>query len=351
MTCKDDGTHPSTDSGQQPILPTPDTVMVPPVASHSDHFVKVGWFGNALVNTKLLKSRTTRQQLQLLRRQGDSTFSLSSAGEQPEEHICGMRSPLKSLSKVPANEASPAVRRVIDAFLDKHLDVQADVLTAIQGKCNAIGPEDPRLDVLRMEMASVLGAMSIKGVESDLYNTRLRADLLYAWAKMAQDPAQEVASWLWTGAPAGIVDVVPDWGIFPKSADASAEMDYSELASSFESSSNYSSVDDDPAAAELVSALLDKTKGWVRCFPSQEAAADFLGAPPVLSKLHVLTKEKRDSSGKLMRIKRRLILDCKRSNVNGASKLTQQIVLPRATDLVDDALAMLWWNEWEEECA
>ena len=61
----------------------------------------------------------------------------------------------------------------------------------------------------------------------------------------------------------------------------------------------------------------------------------------------MLAKEKRDLEGRLLRIKRRLILDCKESRVNRAASLTQRLVLPRATDLIDDILAMLWWNDWE----
>ena len=273
-------------------------------------FLKVGRFGNCLVNTAISQNRTSRQQLQLIRPRAEGAPTFARVAANPETHDCigGMRNPLKSLAMLPPNNASPAVRREIDRFLDSHPDVQTDVMASIASNCSMIRPSDSRLDVLRVELAKILHAKSINGVCSELYNTSLRADLLYAWASRARDPARDAATWLWSGAPAGIIDHVPDWGIFPKSGGDGAEVEHAELFTDYEGFENYSSVDDDPAAEELVTGLLDETKQWVKSFSSVGAATEFLGGPPILSKLHMITKEKRDISGKLMRIKRRLRL-------------------------------------------
>ena len=63
-------------------------------------------------------------------------------------------------------------------------------------------------------------------------------------------------------------------------------------------------------------------------------AAD-VGGSPILNKFACIKKAKADGS-----IKRRIIMDSKKSNVTEASRKSYRAVLPRATDLVTDILSL-----------
>eukprot|EP00973_Karenia_brevis_P030099 4147771-Karenia_brevis.AAC.1 len=115
-----------------------------------------------------------------------------------------------------------------------------------------------------MHLARALGAQSIEGVSTELYSTNIRVDLLQAWASQAHDPAQGAAAWFRDGAPAGITEHIPDWGIFPLTdKDCTFEVAHDCLATNFESFTNYTSVDDDPAAEMLIAEMLEPSKKWV----------------------------------------------------------------------------------------
>ena len=76
-------------------------------------------------------------------------------------------------------------------------------------------------------------------------------------------------------------------------------------------------------------------KGWLREFASYEDLATFVGGSPVFSKFACITKTRVDGT-----VKRRIILDSKKSAVTAASRKQYRSVLPRATDFVTDLLAL-----------
>ena len=78
----------------------------------------------------------------------------------------------------------------------------------------------------------------------------------------------------------------------------------------------------------------------MRTFDNLAACEAYLGGAPITSKLAMITKEKPDGS-----VKRRLILDCKESGVNSLATRGGRLLLPRPTDVVEDAMYMLWHNK------
>ena len=134
---------------------------------------------------------------------------------------------------------------------------------------------------------------------------------------------------------------IPEVGIFPPSTKNAPVEDYLGLITDFDAFENYSSVESDDLA--LVELQLFCDKGYLAKFDSLEACREFLGKDPVLSKLAMITKTK---NGK---VKRRLVVDCRRSGLVAASKLDERILLPRVTDAVEEQLDLLsFCGEGEE---
>lgn len=100
-----------------------------------------------------------------------------------------------------------------------------------------------------------------------------------------------------------------------------------------EGHANYSSVDEGPASASEVERLL--ATGFVASARSWDELLRKLGGKPHFSKLGVIAKEKEG------RLKRRLNLDCKESGVNRKARKGGGLVLPRVTDIVDEALFLM----------
>ena len=101
----------------------------------------------------------------------------------------------------------------------------------------------------------------------------MQGQLLEAWAKWADDPAAHVATWLATGAPAGVaVDFKLDGILEPVDAERPTPPD--ELVSDEASFMNYSGLEDDPQAMEIIEGSI--AKGWLREFNTYEELAAFV---------------------------------------------------------------------------
>ena len=79
-------------------------------------------------------------------------------------------------------------------------------------------------------------------------------------------------------------------------------------------------------------------RGFCHRVSSYKAASKQLGDEPVLNKLGVLVKNKRDAQGREVK-KARVIWDLKESNVNKACNQGERIILPRLLDVVASLLA------------
>ena len=76
--------------------------------------------------------------------------------------------------------------------------------------------------------------------------------------------------------------------------------------------------------------------GWLMEFPTLHALSAHVGGSPIFNKWAGIDRARTDGS-----IKRRLVMDSRRSGVTGASRKSYRSVLPRQTDLVADVLTLL----------
>eukprot|EP00435_Cladocopium_sp_Y103_P022748 s4373_g5.t1 len=139
-------------------------------------------------------------------------------------------------------------------------------------------------------------AVRIKGKRE--YKSPLDAEILEAWSQKSGDPETEVQKWVREGAPLSIEKPIGTCGIFPKNhADTMVEARYENL-------------------------------GYVTRVSSREV--DDTMPRKTVSRLGLIVKEKPTGE-----IKRRIVIDLRRSGGNDKSSLPEKLVLPRPKDAVD----------------
>jgi len=107
-----------------------------------------------------------------------------------------------------------------------------------------------------------------------------------------------------------------------------------ELTSDAVTAHNYLGVESDPEALAIIEEYI--SNGWLYECDSAEQLQEFVGGPPIFNKFACIVKEKIDGT-----VKRRIIMDSRRSSVTEASRKSYRAVLPRATDLISDMLSMI----------
>ncbi len=168
------------------------------------------------------------------------------------------------------------------------------------------------------------------------YQEPLMASLLTS----AKDPdAQVLPKWLREGFPLGIEVPVENTGVFPATDSVSASIEASRMCGKLiqdwdHSAENYSSFEDAPekAQAELDRLISDQRASIVHSWEEVVAA---VGADAILTQLACLIKQKMDGSEKV-----RLLVDMRRSGVNGKMTILERVVLPRIWDVAKSSSAL-----------
>ena len=199
------------------------------------------------------------------------------------------------------------------------------------------GPDEDVCHQARLCIAEALndglGPFEMPIYQSDMPTT-VYGGLLARWAAAARDPDLEAASWFENGAPAGLDIHIPACGIFPEQSlehdDPSALIDLQD-DSCF---ANYEGIEDNDDAATAIFGLRDKD--MIQEFASLDDVKSYLGETPILSKVGAI---KRPSGPD------RIIVDSNRSGVSLATNKPERVVLPRQTDLIEDALQHLATHE------
>ena len=137
----------------------------------------------------------------------------------------------------------------------------------------------------------------------------------------------EMCTWLWLGAGAGVaVDPVEANSVFPA-------VTFDAKFTGVVDPDDYSTADVDQEAMSEIRSFAEA--GWLSEFDTIGELESSLGGPAVISPFHVVVKHR---SGK---IKRRLILDLRRSGISARTRHTHRVVLPSISDAVQDALRLL----------
>ena len=98
---------------------------------------------------------------------------------------------------------------------------------------------------------------------------------------------------------------------------------------------NYVSIEESPHAQYVLNELV--AVGFVKVFPDEHSAINYLNRNPVVAKLALVRKDK---GGVL---KRRLAIDCRVSRASERASRTER--LPRIWDAIRDGLELMLYGE------
>ena len=174
------------------------------------------------------------------------------------------------------------------------------------------------------------------------FTSPLNADLWEAWGEEAADPDGVLPDFIRRGAPLGMEVPIPPSGVFPPSMEQGSVL--TDPAGEFEELRllrNYESVRTQPEEAKIeIDRYVDKnfamrtTWQWVK---------DILGETGTVSKMALILKQNDDGS-----VKRRIILDMRRSFGNQRARTDERIVLPRVVDVLK-MLQDMWSDRSDEK--
>ena len=186
---------------------------------------------------------------------------------------------------------------------------------------------------MKAELLRELGGTA--GQVKTYKHTTWNAELVDAFAVAANDPDRSLRDWMVNGCPAGVAKSIPSGGIFPPAEPKGEEGgDLDEVLTATHVAGNYKSVEEEPAlAAAEVDRLI--AKGYAMHYKDWGEATKKYGKV-LVSKLALIVKTREDGS-----IKARLVLDLRRSKYNSFVSCKERVVLPRLSDLVDDATDLL----------
>eukprot|EP00435_Cladocopium_sp_Y103_P013813 s3866_g3.t1 len=164
------------------------------------------------------------------------------------------------------------------------------------------------------------------------YQSPLDAELFEAWISKANDPDVCIPSWIRTGVPLGIEELIPVNGIFPLNSDDTgpdplgpSELEDAAMQLSRGDMTNYSSVLDHLEDSKIELERYRK-EGFMVDVDKDTVTKEM--SHGTISRLGLIIKEKPEG------IKRRIILDLRRSVGNRKAVLPEKLILPRPRDAV-----------------
>ncbi|CAE7036982.1 unnamed protein product [Symbiodinium sp. CCMP2592] len=262
---------------------------------------------------------------------GQGTYERIKPKPKDPPHLGGTRNTSKAvLGLSSARNLGVKVMAAWERFTVKYPD--ALEVADTYGTPNCEGPR--RTEEWKAELKRQVGAQGKPSVSlapaATPYKSPLDAELLEGWVAKAGDPEVYVVDWVRNGTPLGIEKPIPVCGVYPAvPADEQREADPSadaETSRTTEGMRNYSSVTDNPEEAYIE---LDRyvKEGFAVKLTMEEAVRRYgIGT---VSKLGLILKEKDDGT-----LKRRIIIDLRRSGGNAKSALPERLTLPRPVDAV-----------------
>ncbi len=291
--------------------------------------VRTGRWANTLVRSDMAAGRQPSDKLQFASRLRPAPPDAKAEAERVA--LGGMRTPASAVARL--RSVAHMGSKIREAFFEMFVenpDMVSRALEAVGSSAEDASPPASYVALARQRLARAVGCREDDAATLGLAGTQVRAGLLGAWRMAAGDPDDQPERWLREGGPAGVRLVPEHRGVYPP-VDDEAPDDPEELATLLDEQAPASPEDEEFAQAMFRDY---EAKGFVRGFDSADDLEAFLGEEPVLSRVHVLTKER------LGKTKRRLILDCKRSGLTDASRKAERALLPRAVDVVDDILSL-----------
>ena len=250
-----------------------------------------------------------------------------------EDAACygGLRDPRRVAELAPGWQA---VGKLLAAIIDRVLLSHGEVLRLVAALA------DPHRDVGRIREVVVAAASEVQEQAAEVFGAKAvrparggyYADLVRCITSRAADPDTDVSEWMSGRTPLGVHAAVQPRGVFPEALPGSAALAAKEfyelnLRKGWKHS-NYASFEEHRGVAQAEVRRLMEAGFLERIGPAwSEVVARWPDA--VCTRLACLVR-----TGVAGKPKVRLIMDMRRSGVNGIAKVSERIVLPRPGDAV-----------------
>ena len=305
------------------------------------------WLENEDKRREKMKNIPAKRTASVAFQAGDidkSSFPKTMAGqshketreEQNDLAVGGMRNPAMAVARLSlVRDVGMTIRAAWQKFIGKFPQVLETAQTYGTDKCNF---HTEALDAWRSELKDILKAEEMPKVEKKPYEFRspLDASLWKAWQKASKDPDDCIATFALEGVPLGMSkEIPPSNGVFPPATDPHRELEGEAYEFSvLKELKNYSSVGDQRSEANIeISRYIQK--GYVQRCSWQWIEKEFESG--TASRLALILKEKADGS-----VKRRIIIDMRRSDGNRRAAVPERITLPRLCDIT--AMLRRMWS-------
>jgi len=278
-----------------------------------DRLVKVGKWKNVLVKKrKLLEDQEGVKEKEMSERQRRESEN--------ELALDGLRNARKAvMTSKQLREVGWKVRQIIDQHFDEEVVIEFE-------KDATQGLPTKWCEEVQRHLKKAFGATeerTVEGIETSLWEALLQE---------AGDVDREVVpGWLRNGFPLGIEDEIEFTGVFARTdADTDAVLASREegmfLADDEGLLTNYASFQEaGPLAQEVVDKMVQQER--LEQFDTwNEVQSHFAKAR--LSRMACIVKERSDKS-----LKVRLVIDTRRSGVNGLATIRERVILPRVADV------------------
>lgn len=241
--------------------------------------------------------------------------------QENSQAIGGLRCARRSVAR---SSSLRQVGRIIRSVLDSCRS--EEVLSKWESNITQGFPKE-YVDMVRNKLCHEFGA------DPTPSSTGLRTDLWRKLLSQADDcEAEIIPQWFTEGCPLGIRREIAWSGAFPQTSEDTAAVEASKLEGRFMEDTagnhqNYVSFNEAGMKAQKHLDIMVQN-GRAECFRSWEAVVTKYGPECRLTKLACLIKIKDDGTEKV-----RLVVDSKRSGVNGMAFIRERVVLPRVSDI------------------
>ena len=269
--------------------------------------------------------------------------------------IGGMRNPGKAIQRMTSMQnAGKDVARLWERFYESHPEARKTAETYGSATCalDSQTVDDWKAWLKKAWKVSNETEKILK--EPWEFTSPLDPQMWDGWFKASGDPEKHLTEWIRRGAPLGMSREIQGCGIFPKAERGEAETDVFPEIEEQLGAENYKSFTEEPEHAK---AELDRYFQKKFCVAMDKQAVKERFKAGRISRLALLLKQKEDGT-----VKRRVIMDLRRSGGNRRCAVDERIVLPRGQDALDgirflrtqlhrlgDTLASLRWKPEEDE--
>ena len=266
--------------------------------------------------------------LQDMRPNGDAPSKKRLRESENVRCIGGMRNPGLATSRVSKlQSAGKDVARLWERFYAEHSEAKKTAEDYGSAECRLDEATVASWKAQLTKLWRVRQSTELVMKEPWEFSSPLDPDLWQAWFNVSGDPEKDLVSWIRRGAPLGMNKEIEYSGIFPLVEDAEREEDMAPELEEQLGIANYKSFTEEPEHAKIeLSRLLDK--GFCMIMDGKECAERF--GRGTVSRLALLVKEKEGGV-----VKRRIIMDLRRSGGNDRCVVRERIVLPRGQDVVE----------------